>query len=156
MLWICNLGLLKMLLLCVSSVPPHIPSCEVPRSVFVGSDLELLCKDKQSAPPATYSWYKDNRALKVSSNTPYHMDTRRGTLVSELPLCDTWRAEHKAHTCAFVWTREGTHVQLLLFLSLSLFARSRNLQAFPKWILGCIAASPPTVWGHPKAAWRNN
>lgn len=68
MFWICNLGLLKMLLLCVSSVPPHIPSCEVPRSVFVGSDLELLCKDKQSAPPATYSWYKDNRALKVSSN----------------------------------------------------------------------------------------
>ncbi|XP_037096210.1 junctional adhesion molecule 2b isoform X1 [Syngnathus acus] len=61
-------------------VPPHIPSCEVPRSVFVGSDLELLCKDKQSVPPATYSWYKDNRALKVSSDTPYSMDTRRGTL----------------------------------------------------------------------------
>ncbi|XP_051938254.1 junctional adhesion molecule 2b isoform X2 [Hippocampus zosterae] len=61
-------------------VPPHIPSCEVPHSVFVGSDLELLCKDKQSVPPATYSWYKDNRALKVSSNTPYRMDTRRGTL----------------------------------------------------------------------------
>uniref|UniRef100_A0A3Q2XRP5 Junctional adhesion molecule 2b n=1 Tax=Hippocampus comes TaxID=109280 RepID=A0A3Q2XRP5_HIPCM len=61
-------------------VPPHIPSCEVPHSVFVGSDLELLCKDKQSVPPATYSWYKDNRALKVSSNTPYSMDTRRGTL----------------------------------------------------------------------------
>ncbi|XP_057708438.1 junctional adhesion molecule 2b isoform X1 [Corythoichthys intestinalis] len=61
-------------------VPPHIPSCEVPRSVFVGSDLELLCKDKQSVPPATYSWYKDNRALKVSSDTPYSMDTHRGTL----------------------------------------------------------------------------
>ncbi|XP_077584259.1 junctional adhesion molecule 2b isoform X2 [Stigmatopora nigra] len=61
-------------------VPPHIPSCEVPRSVLVGSDLELLCKDKQSVPPATYSWYKDNRALKISSDTPYSMDTHRGTL----------------------------------------------------------------------------
>ncbi|XP_077436421.1 junctional adhesion molecule 2b isoform X2 [Vanacampus margaritifer] len=61
-------------------VPPHIPSCEVPHSVFVGSDLELLCKDKQSVPPATYSWYKDNMALKVSSDVPYSMDTRRGTL----------------------------------------------------------------------------
>ncbi|XP_061697480.1 junctional adhesion molecule 2b [Syngnathoides biaculeatus] len=61
-------------------VHPHIPSCEVPPSVFVGSDLELLCKDKQSAPPATYSWYKDNRALKVSSDAPYSVDTRRGTL----------------------------------------------------------------------------
>uniref|UniRef100_A0A8C5GNN3 Junctional adhesion molecule B-like n=1 Tax=Gouania willdenowi TaxID=441366 RepID=A0A8C5GNN3_GOUWI len=27
-------------------VPPHIPSCDVPSSVFVGSALELLCKDK--------------------------------------------------------------------------------------------------------------
>ncbi|XP_077393146.1 junctional adhesion molecule 2A-like isoform X2 [Festucalex cinctus] len=61
-------------------VPPHIPSCEVPRSVFVGSDLELLCKDQQSASPATYSWYKDNTALTVSSDTPYSMDTRKGTL----------------------------------------------------------------------------
>ncbi|XP_061649171.1 junctional adhesion molecule 2b isoform X2 [Phyllopteryx taeniolatus] len=61
-------------------VPPHIPSCEVPSSVFAGSDLELLCKDKQSVPPATYSWYKDNRALKVSSDAAYSMDARRGTL----------------------------------------------------------------------------
>ncbi|TMS06351.1 Junctional adhesion molecule B [Larimichthys crocea] len=35
-------------------VPPHVPSCEVPSSVFVGSGLELHCKDKLSVPPATY------------------------------------------------------------------------------------------------------
>uniref|UniRef100_A0A3Q4G9I6 Junctional adhesion molecule 2b n=1 Tax=Neolamprologus brichardi TaxID=32507 RepID=A0A3Q4G9I6_NEOBR len=44
-------------------VPPHVPSCNVPSSVFVGSGLELLCKDKLSVPPATYRWYKDNKAL---------------------------------------------------------------------------------------------
>ncbi|KAF3843434.1 hypothetical protein F7725_002283 [Dissostichus mawsoni] len=37
-------------------VPPHVPSCEVPSSVFVGSGLELQCKDKLSVPPATYRW----------------------------------------------------------------------------------------------------
>ncbi|XP_049904459.1 junctional adhesion molecule 2b [Epinephelus moara] len=61
-------------------VPPHIPSCEVPSSVFVGSGLELHCKDKLSVPPATYRWYKDNRALTTSLDTPYSVDTNKGTL----------------------------------------------------------------------------
>uniref|UniRef100_A0A3Q4BW04 Ig-like domain-containing protein n=1 Tax=Mola mola TaxID=94237 RepID=A0A3Q4BW04_MOLML len=47
-------------------VPPHVPSCDVPSPVFVGSGLELHCKDKLSVPPATYRWYKDNRALMLS------------------------------------------------------------------------------------------
>ncbi|KAM9342002.1 junctional adhesion molecule 2b isoform 2-T2 [Pholidichthys leucotaenia] len=61
-------------------VPPHVPSCEVPSSVFVGSDLELLCKDKLSVPPATYRWYKDNRALMATGDTPYSIDVQKGTL----------------------------------------------------------------------------
>ncbi|XP_061827041.1 junctional adhesion molecule 2b isoform X1 [Nerophis lumbriciformis] len=61
-------------------VPPHIPSCEVPQSVFVGSDLELLCKDQLSVPPAKYSWYKDNKVLMSSSNMAYSMDSHKGTL----------------------------------------------------------------------------
>nr|XP_057938918.1 junctional adhesion molecule 2b isoform X1 [Doryrhamphus excisus] len=61
-------------------VPPHIPSCDVPSSVFVGSDLELLCKDKLSVPPAMYSWFKDNEALMASADTPYNMDSHKGTL----------------------------------------------------------------------------
>lgn len=71
-----------MCFLCAPLVPPHVPSCEVPSSVFVGSDLELLCKDKLSVPPATYRWYKDNRALTATADTPYSIDTNKGTLVS--------------------------------------------------------------------------
>ncbi|XP_053295850.1 junctional adhesion molecule 2b [Pleuronectes platessa] len=61
-------------------VPPHVPSCAVPSSMFVGSDLELLCKDKLSVPPATYRWYKDNKALTATADTPYGIDTHTGTL----------------------------------------------------------------------------
>lgn len=61
-------------------VPPHVPSCEVPSSVFVGSGLELLCKDTLSVPPATYRWYKDNKALTDTADTLYSVDTNKGTL----------------------------------------------------------------------------
>ncbi|XP_029315309.1 junctional adhesion molecule 2b isoform X2 [Cottoperca gobio] len=61
-------------------VPPHVPSCEVPSSVFVGSVLELLCRDKLSVPPATYRWYKDNKALTATADTLYSADTNKGTL----------------------------------------------------------------------------
>lgn len=61
-------------------VPPHVPSCDVPSSVFVGSGLDLLCKDKLSVPPATYRWYKDNKALAATADTPYSIDTNKGTL----------------------------------------------------------------------------
>lgn len=65
-------------------VPPHVPSCEVPSSVFVGSGLELHCKDKLSVPPATYRWYKDNKALTGAGDTPFSVDTNKGTLVSQI------------------------------------------------------------------------
>uniref|UniRef100_A0A3Q0T3H4 Junctional adhesion molecule 2b n=1 Tax=Amphilophus citrinellus TaxID=61819 RepID=A0A3Q0T3H4_AMPCI len=61
-------------------VPPHVPSCSIPSSVFVGSGLELVCKDKLSVPPATYRWYKDNKALTATGDTPYSIDTNKGTL----------------------------------------------------------------------------
>ncbi|CAN9497517.1 unnamed protein product [Ophioblennius macclurei] len=61
-------------------VPPHVPSCDVPRSVFVGSGLELLCRDKLSVPPATYRWFKDNKALSAGAETPYSLDSAKGTL----------------------------------------------------------------------------
>ncbi|KAM8855280.1 junctional adhesion molecule 2b isoform 1-T1 [Spinachia spinachia] len=61
-------------------VPPHVPSCDVPSSVFVGSGLELLCKDKLSMPPATYRWYKDNKALTATTESAYSVDTNKGTL----------------------------------------------------------------------------
>uniref|UniRef100_A0A8C5GN82 Junctional adhesion molecule B-like n=1 Tax=Gouania willdenowi TaxID=441366 RepID=A0A8C5GN82_GOUWI len=61
-------------------VPPHIPSCDVPSSVFVGSALELLCKDKLSVPPASYRWFKDNKALTATGESPYSIDTNKGML----------------------------------------------------------------------------
>lgn len=72
----------RAVLLSASLVPPHVPSCEVPSSVFVGLGLELLCKDKLSVPPATYRWYKDNKALTATADTAYSIDTKKGTLVS--------------------------------------------------------------------------
>lgn len=69
------------LFISASSVPPHVPSCEVPSSVFVGTGLELHCKDKLSMPPATYRWYKDNRALTATADIPYIIDPNKGTLV---------------------------------------------------------------------------
>ncbi|KAJ8410462.1 hypothetical protein AAFF_G00193660 [Aldrovandia affinis] len=63
-------------------VPPHTPSCEIPSSALTGSTVELRCKDKQSVPPATYSWYKDNKLLSVArrSNITYTLDSHSGTL----------------------------------------------------------------------------
>ncbi|XP_034550658.1 junctional adhesion molecule 2b [Notolabrus celidotus] len=61
-------------------VPPHVPSCEIPGSVFVGKGLDLLCKDKLSVPPATYRWFKDNKAMMATVDTPYSIDTNKGTL----------------------------------------------------------------------------
>uniref|UniRef100_UPI0037E79B4E junctional adhesion molecule 2b n=1 Tax=Semicossyphus pulcher TaxID=241346 RepID=UPI0037E79B4E len=61
-------------------VPPHVPSCEVPGSVFVGAGLDLQCKDKLSVPPATYRWFKDNKALTATPDTPYSIDSNKGTL----------------------------------------------------------------------------
>ena len=48
-----------------------------------GSAVELHCKDKLSVPPATYSWYKDNKPL-APGHTPdshYSLDTHTGALV---------------------------------------------------------------------------
>ncbi|XP_067117468.1 LOW QUALITY PROTEIN: junctional adhesion molecule 2b [Osmerus mordax] len=61
-------------------VPPHTPLCEVPASVLAGMGVELHCKDKLSVPPATYRWYKDNKALTVTADSGYNLDSGKGTL----------------------------------------------------------------------------
>ncbi|KAJ8350965.1 hypothetical protein SKAU_G00260950 [Synaphobranchus kaupii] len=63
-------------------VPPHTPLCEIPSSAVTGSTVELRCSDKQSVPPAIYTWYKDNNLLSVTrwSNITYTLDTNTGTL----------------------------------------------------------------------------
>ena len=50
--------------------------------MFAGSDLELVCKDALSVPPATYRWYKDNKVLAASTDSAYSADIKKGTLVS--------------------------------------------------------------------------
>ncbi|XP_046903013.1 junctional adhesion molecule 2b [Hypomesus transpacificus] len=42
--------------------------------------VELHCKDKLSVPPATYRWYKDNKALTVTPDSGYNLDSGKGTL----------------------------------------------------------------------------
>ncbi|XP_072542266.1 junctional adhesion molecule 2b [Salminus brasiliensis] len=63
-------------------VPPHAPSCQVPETAMRGSAAELHCKDKLSVPPATYSWYKDNKLLSTAHlpDINYSLDPKTGTL----------------------------------------------------------------------------
>ncbi|XP_061082009.1 junctional adhesion molecule 2A isoform X2 [Conger conger] len=63
-------------------VPPHTPLCEIPSSAVTGSTVELRCRDKQSVPPAIYTWFKDNKKLSVThwANISYTLDTNTGIL----------------------------------------------------------------------------
>ncbi|KAJ8405942.1 hypothetical protein AAFF_G00308300 [Aldrovandia affinis] len=63
-------------------VPPHTPVCEIPSSALTGAVVEMRCRDKQSFPPATYKWYKDNKPLSAAylPNVTYSLDPRSGTL----------------------------------------------------------------------------
>ncbi|XP_021427211.2 junctional adhesion molecule B isoform X1 [Oncorhynchus mykiss] len=63
-------------------VPPHTPSCEIPSSALTGSMVQLRCLDQQSIPPATYSWYKDDKLLTPSrmANATYHLNPFTGIL----------------------------------------------------------------------------
>ncbi|XP_064882099.1 junctional adhesion molecule 2A isoform X1 [Oncorhynchus nerka] len=63
-------------------VPPHTPSCEIPSSALTGSVVQLRCRDQQSIPPATYSWYKDDKPLTPSrmANATYHLNPITGIL----------------------------------------------------------------------------
>ncbi|MFT7818299.1 junctional adhesion molecule B-like [Arapaima gigas] len=64
-------------------VPPNTPRCEIPSSALTGTRVTLRCWDRQSIPPATYSWYKDSKQLSVShaANATYLLDPGTGTLV---------------------------------------------------------------------------
>ncbi|XP_029114005.1 junctional adhesion molecule B-like [Scleropages formosus] len=77
-------------------VPPNTPSCEVPSSALTGTRVTLRCWDRQSVPPATYSWFKDNKLLSVNraSNTTYALDPRAGTLVRNTPHTHTHTHTH--------------------------------------------------------------
>ncbi|CAL8289015.1 unnamed protein product [Lota lota] len=61
-------------------VPPHTPLCEIPSSAVTGSVVQLHCRDHQSIPPATYSWYKDNQQLTRNANATYLIDKHNGML----------------------------------------------------------------------------
>nr|XP_020447841.1 junctional adhesion molecule B isoform X3 [Monopterus albus] len=63
-------------------VPPHTPSCEIPSSAVTGSLVQLHCRDQQSIPPATYSWYKDNLLMSQPrhANATYVINSHTGVL----------------------------------------------------------------------------
>ncbi|XP_042368934.1 junctional adhesion molecule 2A isoform X3 [Plectropomus leopardus] len=63
-------------------VPPQIPSCEIPSGAVTGSVVQLRCRDQQSIPPATYSWFKDNQLIKPPrhANATYLINSHTGIL----------------------------------------------------------------------------
>ncbi|XP_075872858.1 junctional adhesion molecule 2A isoform X2 [Nelusetta ayraudi] len=63
-------------------VPPHKPSCEIPSAAVTGSLVQLRCRDHQSIPPATYSWFKDSQPIRPSRqpNATFLLDSHTGVL----------------------------------------------------------------------------
>lgn len=63
-------------------VPPQIPSCEIPSGAVTGSVVRLRCRDQQSIPPATYSWFKDNQQIRPPrhANATYLINSHTGIL----------------------------------------------------------------------------
>ncbi|XP_034408946.1 junctional adhesion molecule 2a isoform X4 [Cyclopterus lumpus] len=63
-------------------VPPHIPSCEIPSGAVTGSVVQLRCQDQQSIPPATYTWFKDNKPISQprNANATYQINSHTGVL----------------------------------------------------------------------------
>ncbi|KAM6945315.1 junctional adhesion molecule 2A [Aplochiton taeniatus] len=63
-------------------VPPHTPSCDIPSTALTGSVVRLHCRDRQSIPPATYSWFKDDRPLSAprQANATYSINAHTGVL----------------------------------------------------------------------------
>ncbi|KAM6892798.1 junctional adhesion molecule 2A isoform 3-T4 [Lycodopsis pacificus] len=63
-------------------VPPHTPSCEIPSGAVTGSVVQLRCRDQQSIPPATYSWFKDNLPIQQPrhANATYLINSHTGVL----------------------------------------------------------------------------
>ncbi|XP_047211314.1 junctional adhesion molecule 2A isoform X4 [Girardinichthys multiradiatus] len=63
-------------------VPPQTPLCEVPASAVTGSVVQMRCRDQQSVPPATYSWFKDNKPISPPrhANATYLINSHTGIL----------------------------------------------------------------------------
>ncbi|XP_068165001.1 junctional adhesion molecule 2A isoform X2 [Antennarius striatus] len=63
-------------------VPPQTPSCDIPSGAATGSEVQLRCRDQQSIPPATYSWFKDSQLIRPPhhANATYLIDSRTGIL----------------------------------------------------------------------------
>ncbi|XP_071368343.1 junctional adhesion molecule 2A [Centroberyx affinis] len=63
-------------------VPPQTPLCEIPSSAVTGSVVQLRCRDQQSIPPATYSWYKDKEPISPPrhANATYQINAHTGVL----------------------------------------------------------------------------
>lgn len=65
-------------------VPPQTPSCDIPSGAVTGSVVQLRCREQQSIPPATYSWFKDNQLISPPrhANATYVINSHMGILVS--------------------------------------------------------------------------
>ncbi|XP_063804794.1 junctional adhesion molecule A [Pseudophryne corroboree] len=71
----------------VVPVAPSVPIARVPTSVTTDSVAELACMEKDSSPPATFVWYKDNipmpdnpKTSPTFQNASYTIDQSTGVL----------------------------------------------------------------------------
>ncbi|XP_012675207.2 junctional adhesion molecule 2A isoform X2 [Clupea harengus] len=63
-------------------VPPQIPLCEIPSRALTGAAVEMRCREHHGVPAATYTWYKDKKALHLSPvNSTYTLNPRTGVLM---------------------------------------------------------------------------
>lgn len=62
-------------------VPPQTPSCEIPSSALTGAMVEMRCSEPHGVPASTYTWYKDKKVLRPSTNGSYTINTHTGALM---------------------------------------------------------------------------
>ncbi|XP_027147483.1 junctional adhesion molecule 2A isoform X1 [Larimichthys crocea] len=96
-------------------VPPHTPSCEIPSGAVTGSVVQLRCRDRQSIPPATYSWFKDDQLISAprNANATYLINSHTGILeFKAVAKEDTGRYSCRASNRVGSQMCEGKHMTI--------------------------------------------
>ncbi|XP_076159116.1 junctional adhesion molecule 2A [Alosa pseudoharengus] len=95
-------------------VPPQTPSCEIPSRVLTGAGVEMRCREPHGVPAATYTWYKDNKALRPSFNATYTINPHTGVLMfTSVTKADTGQYHCEARNKAGPpKSCEGVHVKI--------------------------------------------
>ncbi|KAM7365339.1 hypothetical protein PAMP_016273 [Pampus punctatissimus] len=123
-------------------VPPHTPSCEIPSSAVTGSVVQLRCRDQQSIPPATYSWFKDNKLISQPrhTNATYQINSHTGVLeFKTVAKEDTGRYRCQASNgVGDPQMCEGKHMTIVFLLVSLLLPEDVNVTAVVAAVVVCL------------------